>query len=308
MQWSKAETDLANPAGGAWGMLPARMRVLNVTTRQRTGAWLAEALAADGATEVQLEEAIGAATGLMRLRDEIFDAVLVCHQPGQLDALELVEAVRGGGNDEAIVVLGNSPIEEMDAVCYEAGADGYLCMHSVSTRSLIWTIARATERAALLRANRQLAEAERQRLEAEHQAATRLLDEQRAILGEAVIDPLSGNAAADQNHSLPADLVAHYRELLRAHAMMGSGSLSGELRDLAEMFCGARMSSEQALALHLEALTGVVRALGNRSARHVINRANVVALELLVQLAEAYRQRYLDREIPPKQLSLPSFA
>ncbi len=307
MQWTTSETDFTASTGGAWGILPARLRVLHVTTRQRTGAWLAEALAADGATEVQLDEAVGAAAGLMRLGDEIFDAVLVCHQPGQLDALELVEAVRGGGGDEAVVVLGNSPIDAMDAVCYEAGADGYVCLHSVSTRSLIWTIARATERAALIRTNRQFAEAERQRLEAEHQAATRLLDDQRSIFGDAAVDPAVGNAAADENHLLPADLVAHYRELLRAHAMMGSGSLSGELQDLAEMFCGARMSAEQALALHLEALTGVVRSLGNRSARHVINRANVMALELLVQLAEAYRRRYLDREVPPKQLSLPSF-
>jgi hypothetical protein len=244
----------------------------------------------------------------MRLRDEIFDAVLVCHQPGQLDALELVQAVRGSGNDEAVVVLGSSPVEEMDAVCYEAGADGYLCVHSASTRSLTWTIARAAERAMLLRVNRQLAEAERQRLEADHQAATRLLDEQRDILDKAAVETLAGQTASGQHGPLPADLLTHYRELLRAHAMMGSGVLRNQLHDLAEMLCGARFSSQQALALHLEALTDVVRSLGNRSARHVINRANVMALDLLVQLAEAYRRRYLDREIPPKQLSLPSFA
>ncbi len=63
------------------------MRVLYVTSYHRTGGWLAEAFAADSAVDVVLEEAVGVAAGMARLRDEIFDAVLISHEPGELDAL-----------------------------------------------------------------------------------------------------------------------------------------------------------------------------------------------------------------------------
>jgi DNA-binding response OmpR family regulator len=90
-----------------WGGLPAPMRALYISNRQRTGGWLAEALAAESAIEVLLEEAGGSTAGLARLRDEAFDAVLVSHEPGELDAVELVAAYRASGAEEAMVVLGN---------------------------------------------------------------------------------------------------------------------------------------------------------------------------------------------------------
>jgi hypothetical protein len=69
------------------------MKVLYVTTLQRTGGWLAEAFAADSASDIQLEEAIGVTAGLAQLRDQVFDAVLVSHEPGCLDALDFVEGL-----------------------------------------------------------------------------------------------------------------------------------------------------------------------------------------------------------------------
>ncbi|NOY30147.1 MAG: hypothetical protein GXP28_08205, partial [Planctomycetes bacterium] len=87
------------PIGG----LPARMKVLYVTTPRRTGDWLAEAFAADSASRVLLKEVVGESAGLERLRDEVFDAVLLSHEPGELDALDLVEGLRAGGNEEPMI-------------------------------------------------------------------------------------------------------------------------------------------------------------------------------------------------------------
>jgi hypothetical protein len=100
-----------------WGQMPTRMKVLYVTTLHRTGGWLAEAFAADCAAEVWLKEAIGVTAGLAQLRDEVFDAVLVSHEPSVLDALELIEGLRAGGNDEPMIVLGTIPSAEMTALC-----------------------------------------------------------------------------------------------------------------------------------------------------------------------------------------------
>ena len=75
-------------ASTAWNNLPPKMRVLHIANRRKTGVWLAEAFATDSASEVDLQQSIGSAAGLARLRDEVFDAVLVSHEPGSLDALE----------------------------------------------------------------------------------------------------------------------------------------------------------------------------------------------------------------------------
>lgn len=309
-----------------WGSLPPRMRVLYVTTRHRTGGWLAEAFGTDCAVEVSLEEAVGATAGLARLRDEVFDAVLVSHAPGELDALELVEGLRGGGSEEPLVVLGAQSESELAAHCYEVGADGYVCVHTTTTRTLIWVVSRAVERHQLIRDHRRLAQGERRRFELEHQEAQRLLDQQRSLVrdletlhqkGDAAGDPsddelltdrtIASQAIADAPCSLPAPLVGHYRELLRAYVIMGAGNLAAEMGALAELLAEAGVSAPQTMQLHLQVLEELVRGLGNRSARHVMTRADLLVLEIMVHLTEGYRRRLHERRHPPQQLVLPGF-
>src|SRR6476660_385152 len=70
-----------------WGQMPSRIKVLFITTLHRTGGWLAEAFRSDCAADVTLVETIGVTAGLSHLRDEVFDAVLLSHEPNALDAL-----------------------------------------------------------------------------------------------------------------------------------------------------------------------------------------------------------------------------
>ena len=172
-----------SPGGyGSWGMIPPTLRVLYITSRQRTGGWLAEAFAADSASEILLDQVLGSAAGLARLRDETFDAVLVSHAPGELDAMELIEGYRAGGAEEPIIVLGTQSEQEMSVLCYEVGADSYVCVNTTTTRNLIWVVVRAVQRHQLVRENRRLQQAERSRLQREHEEAERLLDQQRALI------------------------------------------------------------------------------------------------------------------------------
>ena len=146
-----------------WGQMPARIKVLYVTTLHRTGGWLAEAFRPTAPPKLLLEEAIGVTAGLSQLRDEVFDAVLVSHEPDVLDGLEFVEGLRGGGHDEPMIVLGTEPSAELAAQAYEVGADAYCCVAETTTRSLLWTFARAIERCQLMRENRRLVQTEQQR-------------------------------------------------------------------------------------------------------------------------------------------------
>jgi DNA-binding response OmpR family regulator len=289
--------------------LPPRIKALYITTRGRMGGWLAEALAADSAAEMLVEEAVGSAAGLARLRDEVFDAVLVSHEPEELDALDLIEGCRASGGDEPMVVLGTPSEQEMAALCYEAGADGYVCVHTTTTRNLIWIVARAIQRHQLIHENQHLHHAEQTRLQREHDESTRLIHEQRAV-----IEPHTGdcpNFRLSENGTvplpLPAELVAHYRELLRIYVIMGSGNLSDELRRLAELLVAAGLTARQTIQLHLEVLEELVHGLGARSTRHVMTRADLLVMELLMHLAEGYRQRYQERIHPPVQRLLMGF-
>jgi DNA-binding NarL/FixJ family response regulator len=309
----------------AWGILPRRMRVLFITTGHRTGGWLAESFATDSASEVVLEESLGATAGMTRLRDEIFDAVFISHEPPELDALEFVQGLRAGGGDEPILALGAGDDQEMAALAFEVGADAYLCVTTTTVRTLLWSAARAIERHQLLRENRRLIQAERQRLHYEHQEADRLLAQQRTLIGglESLAAEFSGPTEANDDMpaaefaamplrrqageplELPEKLVAHYAELLRAYVIMGSGNLSAEMHTLADLLATAGITPQQTMLLHLDALEQLIHGLGSRSARHVMSRADLLVLEVMIHLAEDYRQRYLERIHPPLQLNLP---
>ena len=325
--------------------MPARIKVLYVTTLHRTGGWLAEAFRGDSATEVLLVETVGVTAGLSHLRDEVFDAVLVSHEPGVLDALELVEGMRGGGNDEPTIVLGKAPSAQMAALAYEVGADAYCCVAETTTRSLLWTFARAIERCQLVREHRRLVQNEQQRLAHEHQEAERLLGEQRALIAElekirignsanrlAGGEPLAGHELCDEamdeagdsergggppgslcmsakSHAcdLPERLVTHYREMLRAYVVMGAGNLAEEMVRLAAMLTEADVSAQRTMQLHVQVLEELVGSLGNRSARHVMTRADLLVLEIMAHLADGYRRRYHEDNRPATQLGLPGF-
>jgi DNA-binding NarL/FixJ family response regulator len=322
-----------------WGQMPLRIKVLYVTTLHRTGGWLAEAFSADSATEVLLEEAIGVTAGLAQLRDEVFDAVLISHEADVLDGLEFVEGLRAGGHEEPMIILGGDSSADLAALAYEVGADAYCCVAETTTRSLLWTFARAIERFQLMRENRRLVQVERQRLAQEHQEAERLLTEQRALIVELERIRDKGQQAASETPiisdedpqdsdadpspqlnlirpranaeptkcDLPERLIGHYRELLRAYVVMGVGNLVDEMTGLAALLADAGISAQRTMQLHVHVLEELIASLGNRSARHVMNRADLLVVEVMAHLADGYRRRYHEREHPPQQLRLPGF-
>jgi DNA-binding response OmpR family regulator len=299
--------------------MPARMTVLYITTLKRTGGWLAEAFAADCAAEVALIETVDVAAGVAHLRDKVFDAILISHEPAALDALELIEGLRAGGNDEPIIVLGTAPGAEMSALFYEVGADAYCCVRETTTRSLLWTFARAIERCQLVREHHRLMQLEQQRLAHEHHETEQLLAEQRSLIaeleslrnqrvgegengrgGDQSQDDISVSPPLPLSHSptlvfsdLPAPLISHYRELLRAYVVMGAGNMSHEMTTLAGMLVDAGVSAQRTMQLHVRVLEELVASLGNRSARHVMTRADLLVLEVMAHLADGYRRRYI---------------
>jgi DNA-binding response OmpR family regulator len=317
---------------------PARLRFLYVTGQRRIGAWLFDALAREIPSKLHREEVVGAAGGLARLQEEDFDLVLISHEPPELDALQWTQAARGAGTELPLIILGNQSEQELAALCFEQGADGYLCAHTATARTVFWIVTRAVERCQLIRENRRLAQAEEQRRTRDQEEATRLLEEEREILrhfqgmGREASYParltLTSASAREISTSadtpacdalvrwahrlptiplLPPSLVNHYRELLRTCVIMGSGTLRRELAELVDILAATGISAHTTLELHLNVVRDLIRGLGSRSCRHVLNRSHLLIVELLMRLADSYRERFWEREHPATQLFLPGF-
>ena len=286
-----------------WGHLLSHLKLLFITGNDRPADWLAAALAADSGTKVQLEQAPTLALGLARLRDQVFDAVLINHDSHDHDALSALEAIRTGSSDEQpIVVLGKLPAEELSVCCYEAGGDAYLCVENTTTRRLLWEIARAVQRHQLSVENSRLQQLSHQRLRLEQDETGRLLQQQRAMVFGDEKAALAGGplgqhwsktyrlAAADPV-ALAAPLIEHYRELLRTYVMMGSGNLSQELTQLARQLVTEEITAQTVMTMHLSVVEEMVQGLGSRSARHLMNRADLLIVEIMIHLVDHYRNR-----------------
>lgn len=273
-----------------------------VTTSDSSQAWLTELLAADRVMAVAIEACFGSPQALGRLREEPFDIVIVQHAPPELDAVDFVEAHRSTGADDPLVVVGRQPDYLVAPLCYEVGADAYLMFEAATARQLIWTLGRAIQWHALVRENKRLVELDRKRARLEHNEAERLLDQQRGLLDglqelsvpndfaasdpSAAPAPMSGDAVC-----VPTPLATAYRDLLRAHVIMGAGNLGTETASLADSLAAIHVSAPRLMQLHVHVLEETLRGLGGRSSRHVMARADLLVLELMAQLAERYRLR-----------------
>jgi hypothetical protein len=90
---------------------------------------------------------------------------------------------------------------------------------------------------------------------------------------------------------IPPRFRASYQELLRAYVIMGSGTLSREIQAFVDELGPARVSARQIVKFHLEVVEEMARGMGQRSARHLLCRADLLILELLITLADAYHDR-----------------
>lgn len=277
-----------------WGEMPPLVDALLITGSSRLGQSLAQAIANDSATEVRLREAVGLPAGLARLRERVYDIVLVAHDSVELDAPAVLDAIHTASSDtQPIIVLGMAADQEIAALCYEAGADAYLCLRTTATRTLLWQIARARERRLLLRENEQLRIARRQRDAWEEDEAVRLFEQQRLLASKHGMESPGAASVASEGEAIPSAIPwairRDYVELLRAYVVMGSGHLGPTLEDWTQQLAAHRPTTGAILAMHLRALQLVLDGLQGRGGRHVHNRADLLLVELLMRIADRYR-------------------
>jgi len=303
------------------GQLPARLRLLCVGTREPSWITLTLQLDAEGGIEPHFRWASSAAEALSLLRDDPFDCVLISASDsgptgptnanaGFHDAAMLVKAIRASGCADPLVLI--AP-QISDASWVDLSSEDCELLQSNrawDSPALVATIKRAIFRADLFRQNHRLAVAQTKRMARERDEAEHLLSQQRRIIDDldardesaaptnvalqAMIDCF-GRVSVDRysppRATLPDEINGYYHELLRTYVIMGSGNLSGEIAKLAELLAVAGCGPREVLSLHLERVESLVRGLGNHSTRHIMARADLLALELMIHLGESYRRR-----------------
>jgi len=279
--------------------LPATLRLLCVSVQEPSWTVLALLLDQFGCREPQFRWCSSSLQALAALRDETYDCLIVDDSDPSLRAPALVEAAAADGCAEAILVLATPGDDQHLADLSRFDCEVLVSVSGWQSRTLPQWIARTIDRSQMARENLRLAGADQRRTSRDRDETDQLLEQQRRIvlehaeagrllLGSRTESPDSFD---EQLQRLPAEVVAIYQDLLRSYVMMGTGSLATEIRKLAQLLVVAGLSPTAALHVHLERVEELIRGLGTRSSRHVMTRADLLALELMIEIGECYRQK-----------------
>lgn len=232
-----------------------------------------------------------ATEALGQLTDEAFDCILVVNSTGDLtqagvDAQGFCQATRAAGCTDAILVLTGVANDGLWRAACETDAELYVGRVSWRSSTLLMLIDRALHRRTMARDSQRRRWTELQRVDRERADCTELLQQQRQLLQETPIEQFGSIEAI-----LPPELPLIYREVLRTYVMTGTVNLASEIKKLAQTFALAHLTPRQVLQLHLDQVEPLVKGIGQRSARHIMDRANVLCLELMVLLCECLAEQ-----------------
>ena len=296
--------------------LPPGFRLLCIGASEPDWVGLTLQLDAVGCHDPRMKWVSEAADAMSLLRNETFDCLVIGTNSRSVEALwdieSLVRAIRASGCNDPLVLLMDEPHDALAGLVAQLNGELLVSRVTWNSRALITVIQRAIRNVETARENHQLAVANHRRLVRERDEAGHLLRQQRDIISElevlangrlsaianeansdlACIDVAFGHVRRDGSKQpaipVPDEIKRFYQELLRTYVIMGSGNLGGEIADLARILAEFRLSPRDTLSLHLERVEEVVRGLGNRSTRHVMARADLLALELIIHLGECY--------------------
>lgn len=294
--------------------LPPGFRLLCIGAREPDWVGLTLQLDAVGCHDPRMKWASEAADAMSLLRNETFDCLVIGTTSNSVEVLwdteSLVRAIRASGCNDPLVLLMDEPNDDLTGIVAQLNGELLVSRVTWNSRALVTVIQRAIRNVETARENHQLAVANHRRLVRERDEAGHLLRQQRDIISKleelangrlgtvearsdlACVDVAFGHVPRDRSKRpaipVPDEIKRFYQELLRTYVIMGSGNLGGEIADLARILAEFRLSPRDTLSLHLERVEDVVRGLGNRSTRHVMARADLLALELIIHLGECY--------------------
>jgi hypothetical protein len=221
------------------------------------------------------------------LRHEGFDCIVIddvsVSEGGPApndDVLAQLQAIRTGGCDDPLLLLTDRVDEGFLSAA--AACDCELLITRLGWRSLavIPWVRRTIERWKAARERDLSRSAEEDRSRRQSDESLGLLARRRELAA-----CVRGTALADA----PSGVQSAYAELLRAAIILGGDALRDEQERVLAQMLRSGMSSADALALHVASVESLLQGLAGHTARHVIERADLLALELLARLGDRVR-------------------
>jgi len=292
-------------------LIPPRLKMLFVCNRRPDWVGLALRLDAIGCPEPRFDWVSTSEEAITLLRNDSYDCLLLgIDSETKTNQLELLNAIRVSGCHDPIVLVLAAPDDQVVLAGCEYQAETLISTAMWESPALLSTMKRSMLIQKLSEDNHRLLVENHRRLIRERDEAERLLKQQRSMVEELqtlaypdvfeesaseLIQDRSqnrnGSRQTNQEYQIPLEVQDYYHELLRTYVIMGSGSLKDEILQIAELLAAANLTPGQVLEFHLECVEVIVRGLGNRSSRHVMSRADLLALEIMVHLGESYQKR-----------------
>lgn len=269
-------------------LLQNELRLLCVSAGEPSWTILALHLNAWGCREPRFRWSPNAGAALPLLREEAFDCVVVGSLADERETaerllIELLEVVGADGSRTPLLVLSDRLDDEVLLRISRFDCELLSTCGGWTSPALPAWIARTIQRFDLAVENQKISTADLRRSVRERDETETLLEQQRRILAARDVQPSEAQ--------LPEEINRYYQELLRTYIIMGAGNLEEDIRRLAELFALTGIGPRSALRLHLERVESMVRGLGSRSSRHVMARADILAMELMIELGECYRRK-----------------
>ncbi len=300
--------------------LPMHMRVLCLSAVEPSWISLTLQLDAAGCLEPKFRWTSDATDALTLLGQQSFDCIVLFASeaacPLRDGMLKLMRAIRVSGCDDALILIVPEADDQDWVDLVDLNCEILVTRNGTESPALVPAMRRALGLVEAFRENARLAAANQRRLIREREEAAHLLDQQRQMICELAIDGRSHRDVAGDTSDcgfersadttdlplhdrvcLSREVSEYYQELLRTYVIMGSGSLGTEFAKLAELLAVAGLSTAETLELHLERVEQLVNGLGSRSTRHVMSRADLMALELLVHLGQWYRLKSIRPDV-----------
>ena len=291
-------------------LIPPRLKVLFVSAQHPVWVGLALRLDAIGCAEPRLEWVSTSEEALTLLRNDGFDCILLqLNAETKATRLELLNAIRMSGCHDPVVLMLASPDDQVVLAACENQAEVLISPALWESPALLGVMQRAMQVQELSEENHRLQVDNHRRLVRERDEAERLLNQQRSMVEELQTLTYPNDMeeseqdlslehsqnrpdlkATSDEFSIPQEVQDYYHELLRTYVIMGSGSLKEEILQIAELLSAANLPPRHVLEFHLQCVEVIVRGLGNRSSRHVMSRADLLALEMMVHLGECYQK------------------
>jgi hypothetical protein len=260
------------------------LRLLCICHREPPWTGLALQLDRLGCTEPRFRWCSTQAVAATLLRDEGFDVILIGEPSGgDTDPLVFLEALRESGTDEPVVIVSPRTDDAWLLRCGEFNAEVFSAAAGWESRALAVWIQQAQARWELRREYQRLLLSDRRRQSDGREGSESTLRRIQQITerGDSVASPTR----------IPEELKRRYEEVLRTYVFFGTGQLDVELERISGSIEAYHLPAGDILRMHCDCLESLLRGCGTRSVQHLQQNADLLALEILLRLADGYRRK-----------------